>query len=58
MMKGEVATGTSSRVEEIVESEPRLPFHPCYYVRLAKSAFLKCLGLDFSSDNSEQRKQS
>ncbi|KAE8715830.1 Detected protein of unknown function [Hibiscus syriacus] len=30
--------------------------HPCHYFRLAKLAFLKCLGLDFlCSDNAEQR---
>lgn len=49
--------------EDITEREG--PFathllHPCHYFRLARVAFLKCLGLDSSSENSstpEQRKR-
>ncbi|KAL5751803.1 hypothetical protein ACOSQ2_022310 [Xanthoceras sorbifolium] len=36
-------------------------YHPCHYFKLARLAFLKCLGLDSSSENSstpnEQRKE-
>ncbi|XWS41483.1 hypothetical protein CRYUN_Cryun17cG0085600 [Craigia yunnanensis] len=70
-MKGEIATGTSSRIvrgeDDSVEKEGcsskeanQNCYHPCYYLRLAKLAFLKCLGLDSLSENSstsEQRNQ-
>ncbi|GMN33515.1 hypothetical protein TIFTF001_004194 [Ficus carica] len=69
-MKGEVAAGTSRRVvvrrEDInADREGQFPsgvhiyFHPCYYVRLARTAFLKCLGLDSASESSsnQQRKK-
>ncbi|GKV12122.1 hypothetical protein SLEP1_g23313 [Rubroshorea leprosula] len=62
-IKGEIATDTRRRVvrgEDIVERESTsskdtnpISFHPCDYFRLAKLAFLKCLGLDPST--SEQR---
>ncbi|XP_019178979.1 PREDICTED: uncharacterized protein LOC109174169 [Ipomoea nil] len=32
------------------------PQHPCHYLGLAKQAFLKCLGLDSTSDRSDRRK--
>nr|GMC64217.1 uncharacterized protein LOC109174169 [Ipomoea batatas] len=32
------------------------PQHPCHYLGLAKQAFLKCLGLDSSSDRPDCRK--
>ncbi|XP_050292417.1 uncharacterized protein LOC126733240 [Quercus robur] len=67
IIKGEIATSTSRILvrggEDITERE--VPFathllHPCHYFRLARVAFLKCLGLDSSSENSstpEQRKR-
>ncbi|KAJ9177682.1 hypothetical protein P3X46_012873 [Hevea brasiliensis] len=58
-IKGEIATSTSTRMvtEEDTESQgisanSIINLHPCNYFRLAKLAFLKCLGLDTSSDNS------
>ncbi|XVE86678.1 hypothetical protein DITRI_Ditri18aG0053600 [Diplodiscus trichospermus] len=71
-IKGEIGAGTSRRIargeEESIEKEGSSSkeanyqncHHPCHYVRLAKLAFLKCLGLDSFSDNtstSEQRNQ-
>ena len=73
-IKGEIATGTSRRTvrrgEEGVEKEGcssketnQNCYHPCHYLRLAKLAFLKCLGLDSLSESSssssttEQRNQ-
>ncbi|KAK8608864.1 hypothetical protein V6N13_024276 [Hibiscus sabdariffa] len=63
-IKGEVApgSGTSKGIkraaEESVEMEDcsgnRIFYHPCHYLKLA---FLKCLGLDSSSETFEQRKQ-
>jgi len=40
------------REEEIMEEEDSasLYFHPCHYFQLATVAFLKCFGLDSSSD--------
>lgn len=68
MIKGEIATSTSRRLvrgeenteRELGSSATHTYHHPCDYFRLARLAFLKCLGLDFSSDNSstpEQRKR-
>ncbi|GKV25289.1 hypothetical protein SLEP1_g34748 [Rubroshorea leprosula] len=64
-IKGDIATGTRRRVvrgEDNVEREgpsskdaSPISLHPCHYFRLAKIAFLKCLGLDPSA--SEQRRQ-
>ncbi|EXB80816.1 hypothetical protein L484_020070 [Morus notabilis] len=66
-IKGEIAAGTSRRVvvrrgEEInADREDQyaaginIYFHPCYYVRLARTAFLKCLGLDSASENSSNQ---
>ncbi|KDP35236.1 hypothetical protein JCGZ_09395 [Jatropha curcas] len=59
-IKGEIATGTSSRRIITEESRERegfstnaiIEFHPCDYFRLAKLAFLKCFGLDSTSDQS------
>ncbi|XWS44848.1 hypothetical protein CRYUN_Cryun15aG0084400 [Craigia yunnanensis] len=69
-IKGEIATGTSRRIggEDSVENEGcsskeanQNCYHPCHYLRLAKLAFLKCLGLDSLSESSssttEQRNQ-
>ncbi|KAK7410840.1 hypothetical protein VNO78_01985 [Psophocarpus tetragonolobus] len=58
LIKGEVATGSnpSTRREEIVEEKEEeeeassLHFHPCHYFQLATGAFLKCIGLDSTSD--------
>lgn len=74
-IKGEIATSTSRRVEEVnttttttttaergstsgKEAASSINYHPCHYFRLARVAFLKCLGLDSdnSSSNSEQKK--
>ncbi|XP_022752021.1 uncharacterized protein LOC111300663 [Durio zibethinus] len=56
-IKGEIAIGTSRSIvrggEDSVEKERcsskeanQNCYHPCHYLRLAKLAFLKCLGLD------------
>ncbi|XP_047181818.1 uncharacterized protein LOC124848224 [Vigna umbellata] len=70
VIKGEIKRGGSMRVEEeIVEEEDSsssssssLYFQPCHYLQLASVAFLKCFGLDSSSDTpstrSRKRKQS
>ncbi|XVF61751.1 hypothetical protein PTKIN_Ptkin08bG0155700 [Pterospermum kingtungense] len=70
-IKGEIATGTSRRIavrgedqseekeggsgssKEIIQN----CYHPCHYLRLAKLAFLKCLGLDSLSENSSTSEQ-
>lgn len=69
-IKGEITAGTSRRVvrgggaEDIAERESSsgalMYFHPCHYFKLAKLAFLKCLGLDPTSENSStpQRRKS
>ncbi|KAF3440457.1 hypothetical protein FNV43_RR18741 [Rhamnella rubrinervis] len=68
-IKGEIAAGTSRRVvrgggEDIGDRESSsgtfMCFHPCHYFKLAKLAFLKCLGLDPTSENSStpQRRNS
>ncbi|KAE9602813.1 hypothetical protein Lalb_Chr12g0203551 [Lupinus albus] len=53
-IKGEIARRSSRRVvrEEIAEMEasPLYFLQPCYYFRLARVAFLKCLGLDSTSE--------
>ncbi|BFG35304.1 hypothetical protein CerSpe_215780 [Prunus speciosa] len=58
-IKGEIVASTRSRImrgEDMLEMEAptafHLYFHPCYYFRLARLAFLKCLGLDFASESS------
>ncbi|XP_030534987.1 uncharacterized protein LOC115744044 [Rhodamnia argentea] len=58
-VKGFIATSTSRRVdgeEDMMEGENSshsyMDHHPCSLVRLARIAFLKCLGLDFTSENS------
>ncbi|XVF15086.1 hypothetical protein REPUB_Repub09cG0119000 [Reevesia pubescens] len=70
-IKGEIATGRSRRIvsggEDSVGKEGcsskeanQNCYHPCHYLRLAKLAFLKCLGLDSLCENSatsEQRNQ-
>ncbi|QCE15323.1 uncharacterized protein LOC114163838 [Vigna unguiculata] len=58
VIKGEITSGASMRMEEeeIVEEEDSdsdsssLYFQPCHYFQLASVAFLKCFGLDSSSD--------
>ncbi|KAE9610266.1 putative elicitor peptide [Lupinus albus] len=55
-IKGEIATCSTTRIvrEEIAEREGSslLYFlHPCYYFRLARFTFLKCLGLDSTSES-------
>ncbi|PRQ48939.1 hypothetical protein RchiOBHm_Chr2g0116341 [Rosa chinensis] len=56
-MKGEIISSTSRvmRAEDMVEMEgsptPIIYLHPCYYFRLARLAFLKCLGLDPSGES-------
>ncbi|KAK2655958.1 hypothetical protein Ddye_009010 [Dipteronia dyeriana] len=73
-IKGEISTGTIRRrsVEVLTERErastsasstssSSINYHPCHYFKLARLAFLKCLGLDSESQNSsnprEQRKE-
>ncbi|RXI09407.1 uncharacterized protein LOC126630833 [Malus sylvestris] len=60
-IKGEIVTSTSRtmRREEMVEMEEasaavaaHIYFHPCYYFRLARIAFLKCLGFDCTFESS------
>ncbi|XP_048438016.1 uncharacterized protein LOC125476215 [Pyrus x bretschneideri] len=60
-IKGEIVTSTSriNRREEIREMEAsaaaaatHIYFHPCYYFRMARLAFLKCLGFDSTSEYS------
>ncbi|KAL6338774.1 hypothetical protein AAG906_023924 [Vitis piasezkii] len=65
--RGERATSTSRRIargEDILEREAscdkdvthislsETSHHPCHYIRLARQVFLKCLGLDSTSDDS------
>ncbi|RDX86946.1 hypothetical protein CR513_31647, partial [Mucuna pruriens] len=57
-IKGEIASSGSTGIvrEEIAEGvappTSSLYFlHPCYYFNLAKEAFLKCLGLDSTSES-------
>ncbi|GAV89921.1 hypothetical protein CFOL_v3_33332, partial [Cephalotus follicularis] len=58
-IKGEIRTGTSNilRGDNVTQSDDSssmdtnfIGFHPCHYFRLAKLAFLKCLGLDPNYD--------
>ncbi|KAG5035956.1 hypothetical protein AAZX31_04G200500 [Glycine max] len=63
LLKGEIATGPSPsmrREEEIMEEEEEeaasLYFHPCHYFQLATVAFLKCFGLDSTSDSPSTRR--
>lgn len=57
-IKGEIVPSTSRvmRAEDMVEMEgsaiPNIYLHPCHYFRLARLAFLKCLGLDPTGENS------
>ncbi|KAM6563700.1 hypothetical protein CsatB_023698 [Cannabis sativa] len=56
-IKGEITPGTSGRVlrgEDNRDGEEpstgiNIYLHPCHYFRLARTAFLKCLGLDMDS---------
>ncbi|KAK8663825.1 hypothetical protein V6N13_083630 [Hibiscus sabdariffa] len=56
-IKGEIAPATTSRgaAEDGVEmgecSRTQNCHHPCHYLKLAKLAFLKCLGLDSLSES-------
>ncbi|KAJ1429760.1 Elicitor peptide [Sesbania bispinosa] len=57
-IKGEIGTCSSMRREEITEGEASsLNFHPCHYFQLATVAFLKCFGLDSTSDAPSNRKR-
>ncbi|MED6133588.1 hypothetical protein PIB30_029640 [Stylosanthes scabra] len=55
-IKGEIETIGSTRTvrEEIAEREgsPLYFLHPCHYFKLARVAFLKCLGLDSTESDS------
>lgn len=60
-IRGEITSSTSRRITQVGEGtvvggegsqETKLDLHPCSYFRLAKSAFLRCLGLDSSTENS------
>lgn len=59
--RGEITSSTNRRITQVGEGtviggegsqETKLDLHPCSYFRLAKSAFLRCLGLDSSNENS------
>ncbi|TKY60346.1 hypothetical protein E2542_SST17444 [Spatholobus suberectus] len=56
-IKGEIATIGSTGIvrEEIAEGEASTSslyfLHPCYYFNIAREAFLKCLGLDSTSES-------
>ncbi|XP_061345433.1 uncharacterized protein LOC133291225 [Gastrolobium bilobum] len=54
-VKGEIETSASTgivREENAVGEASSLYFlHPCYYFKLARLAFLKCLGLDSTSES-------
>ncbi|KAK7247488.1 hypothetical protein RIF29_42371 [Crotalaria pallida] len=58
-IKGEIEIATSASTgivrEEIAEREasPLYFLRPCYYFRLARVAFLKCLGLDSTTTESD-----
>lgn len=61
-VKGEIVARSASRgivreeVAVAAEGEASSPLyflHPCYYFKLARVAFLKCLGLDSSSESDE-----
>ncbi|RDX70343.1 hypothetical protein CR513_50417, partial [Mucuna pruriens] len=59
IIKGEIETGPSMRTEENENMEVEdssLYYHPCHYFQLATVAFLKCFGLDSSSDGPSTRK--
>ncbi|KAF7840016.1 Transmembrane protein [Senna tora] len=60
-IKGEVSGGGTSRMivsgEEIPERDGSSLFHLCHYFQLARVAFLKCLGLDSTSDTPPTQKQ-
>ncbi|KAK7350839.1 hypothetical protein VNO77_09833 [Canavalia gladiata] len=64
LIKGEKTTGPSMRREEIeeedeeeeLEASSSLYSHPCHYFQLATVAFLKCFGLDSTSDSPSTRK--
>lgn len=62
IIKGEIASGTSRRVIEREDSSEEEDFtvsetshHPCYLVRLAREAFLKCLGLDETTTSTREQ---
>ncbi|XP_062098115.1 uncharacterized protein LOC133803988 [Humulus lupulus] len=69
-IKGEITPGSSERIvrgegntdREEPSSGISVYFHPCHYFRLARTAFLKCLGLDMepnpeNSSSASQRKR-
>ncbi|KAL2339442.1 hypothetical protein Fmac_007382 [Flemingia macrophylla] len=62
LIKGEAETGPSMRSEEIMEVEVEeeedssVYVHPCNYFQLATVAFLKCFGMDSTSDGPSTRK--
>ncbi|CAN0912098.1 hypothetical protein LINGRAPRIM_LOCUS866 [Linum grandiflorum] len=62
-IKGEVATMTGRRIEreDFAEGDSFTIYdHPCNYFKLAKLAFLKCLGLDCEPErcpNPEKKKK-
>ncbi|XP_054793382.1 uncharacterized protein LOC129298969 [Prosopis cineraria] len=59
-IKGEVSAGTTRRTvsgEEFAEREGSSSFHPCHFFQLARVAFLKCMGLDPTSDSPPTQKR-
>ena len=54
---GEIATCSNMRSGEINEGESStLSSHTCHFFQLATVAFLKCFGLDSTSDSSSNQK--
>ncbi|KAK2444853.1 hypothetical protein QL285_015846 [Trifolium repens] len=59
-IKGEIGTCSSMRRGDIMEageSSTKLSFHPCHYFQLATVAFLKCFGLDSTSDETSSNRK-
>lgn len=57
-IKGEITPAVTRRVTRTEEAESSLEkdsslHHPCNLFKLAGSAFLKCFGLDWSTDETE-----
>jgi hypothetical protein len=44
-------------IMEAGESSTKLSFHPCHYFQLATVAFLKCFGLDSTSDETSSNRK-
>ncbi|XP_045825059.1 uncharacterized protein LOC123917559 isoform X1 [Trifolium pratense] len=59
-IKGEKGCSSSMRSGEIMEageSSTKLSFHPCQFFQSATVAFLKCFGLDSTSDETSSNRK-